>query len=230
MKLLAIETSTVACSVALSLDGEVRETHRMAPRLHADLLLPMVDGLLAEAGVALRALDAVAFGRGPGAFTGLRIAAGAAQGIAWGADLPVVPVSTLAALAQGAVREGMGRCVLAVMDARIHEVYWGAYIAGDDGIVTLQGEERVCAPADVPLPEGEDWFGAGDGWSAYGAALDARLGARVRARDAERWPRARDVAMLGAHIYLRHGGLPAVQALPVYLRDRVAEKKADRGK
>ncbi len=228
MKLLAIETSTIACSAALSLAGEVCERYELAPRRHADLLLPMIDELLAEAGIGIDALDAVAFARGPGAFTGLRIAASVAQGIAWAAALPVVPVSTLAALAQGVVSEGSAERVLAAMDARMAEVYWGAY-RGVNGIVRLQGEECVCAPARVPLPEGEGWFGGGDGWSAYGALLDERLGAHVGGRDAARYPRARDVATLAVHHYAEHGGLPAEQALPVYLRDRVAQPPAPRG-
>lgn len=232
MKLLAIETSTIACSAALSLDGEVRERYELAPRRHADLLLPMIDELLADAGVAIGALDAIAFARGPGAFTGLRIAASVAQGVAWAAALPVVPVSTLAALAQGAVADGLvddltGR-VLAVMDARMAEVYWGAYRAMD-GIVRPYGDECVCAPSAVPVPEGEGWFGVGDGWSAYGALLDERLGTRVAGRDAARYPRARDVAALAAYHYAAHGAVPPEQALPVYLRDRVASPPAPRG-
>lgn len=228
MKLLAIETSTIACSAALLADGDVRERYEIAPRRHADLLLPMLDALLAEAGIALRDLDAVAFGRGPGAFTGLRIAAAAAQGVAFAADLPVVPVSTLAALAQGAAREGAGRRILAAMDARIGEVYWGAFEAGEDGFVVALGEERVCAPGAVTVPAGGGWHGVGDGWSAYAEALMSAVGAAVRSSEAERWPRARDIAMLATHRYACGLAVPATQALPVYLRDRVASTTAER--
>src|SRR3569833_3307602 len=133
MKLLAIDTATEACSAALYLDGAVNKRYVLAPREHALLILPMIDELLRDANLSPLELDAVAFGRGPGAFTGLRIAAGVAQGIAYGADLPVVPVSSLAALAQGCYRERGVTRVLATIDARIGEVYWGAYRLGSDG-------------------------------------------------------------------------------------------------
>jgi tRNA threonylcarbamoyladenosine biosynthesis protein TsaB len=225
MKLLAIDTSTIACSAALYDGAEVYERFEIAPREHAELLLPMIDGLLAEAGWTREQLEVVAFGRGPGAFTGLRIAAGVAQGIAFGLDLPVVPVSTLAALALGAMREGKGTRILAAMDARMHEVYWGGYEQNAAGAPVLWGEERVCAAAAAPLPEGAGWFGAGDGWEAYGAILRPRLGARLAGWDATIYPRARDVAVLAAPIYRSGGGLPPEQALPVYLRDNVAQPK-----
>lgn len=228
MKLLAIETSTVACSAALLAGGEVRERYEIAPRRHADLLLPMLDALLADAGIALRDLDAVAFGRGPGAFTGLRIAAAAVQGIAFAADLPVVPVSTLAALAQGAVREGAARRILAAMDARIGEVYWSAFEAGERNLVVACGEERVCAPGEVTVPEGGDWYGVGDGWSAHAETLATVAGAGLRGSEAARWPRARDVAALAAHYHAAGLAVPATEALPVYLRDRVASTTAER--
>lgn len=226
MKLLAIETSTIACSAALLLGDDVRERYELAPQRHADLLLPMIGELLAEAGLAPAQLDGLAFGRGPGAFTGLRIAAGVAQGIACGADLPVAPVSTLAALAQGATDRS--RRVLAAMDARMNEIYWGIYEADDSGIVRLRGEERVCAPDDAPLPDGDGWLGVGDGWGAIGDALRRRLGAVLTGNDAARWPRAREVAILGREIARRGEWLPPEQALPVYLRDRVAQTRTAR--
>ncbi len=226
MKLLAIEASTIACSAALRVGGEVRERFELAPQRHAELLLPMIGALLAEAGLTPAHLDGVAFGRGPGAFTGLRIAAGVAQGIAFGADLPVAPVSTLAALAQGAMDRS--RRVLAVMDARMSEVYWAVYEAGDDGHARLLGEERVCPPVDAPLPAGDGWFGAGDGFGAIGDELRRRLGGALAGYDAARWPRAREVAQLGQAVIARGEGVAPEQALPVYLRDRVARTRADR--
>ncbi len=226
MKLLAIETSTIACSAALLIDDDLRERYEIAPRRHADLLLPMVGGLLAEAGLTPAQLDGLAFGRGPGAFTGLRIAAGVAQGIACAADIPVAPVSTLAALAQGAVEASMR--VLAVMDARMNEIYWGAYEADAGGLMQLHGDERVCAPDEAPLPGGTGWFGAGDGWGAHGESLRSRIGAALAGADAMRWPHARDVALLGRAIAVRGAMVPAEQALPVYLRDRIAQTRAAR--
>jgi tRNA threonylcarbamoyladenosine biosynthesis protein TsaB len=225
MKLLAIDTSTIACSAALFDGAEVRARFEIAPREHAELLLPMIDGLLAEAGWARGQLEAVAFGRGPGAFTGLRIAASVAQGIACGLDLPVLPVSTLAALAFGAMRDGKGARILAAMDARMQEVYWGIYERSDEGVPALWGDECVCAAAVAPLPKCAGWFGAGDGWAAYGAILRPRLGARLAGWDAGRYPHARDIALLAAPIYKSGGGLPPEQALPVYLRDNVATPK-----
>ncbi|MDR2877448.1 MAG: tRNA (adenosine(37)-N6)-threonylcarbamoyltransferase complex dimerization subunit type 1 TsaB [Chromatiales bacterium] len=228
MKLLALETSTIACSAALLIDGEIRERYEIAPRRHADLLLPMLDALLAEAGITPRDLDALAFGRGPGAFTGLRIAAAVAQGVAFAADLPVVPVSTLAALAQDGVDDGAGQRILTAMDARIGEVYWGAFEVGTNGLVVARDEERVCAPEEVSVPEGDNWYGVGDGLSAYAEALTNAAGEALRSSDAARWPRARAVARLAAHDYARELAVPAVAALPVYLRERVASTTAER--
>lgn len=233
MRLLAIETSTVACSAALliarpdaaeSTEG-IRERFEVAPQRHAELILPMVESLMAEAGVKAIDLDAVAFGRGPGAFTGLRIAAGVVQGIAFAADLPVVPVSTLAALAHGAVgAQGVER-VLAGLDARMGEVYWAEYRRDAEQGVRLHGEERVCPPGEVPLPGGEDWYGAGSAWAGYEQELRARLGAAVSRWDGDRHPRASDVAQLGSYGYRRGEAVPPEAALPVYLRDQVAKKK-----
>jgi tRNA threonylcarbamoyladenosine biosynthesis protein TsaB len=155
-RILAIETATQACSAALSIDGEVLERYALAPRQHAALMLPMIESLLLEAGLSVEQLDAVAFGRGPGSFTGVRIAAGIVQGIAYAAGLAVVPVSTLAALALGGMREANTTRVIAAMDARKSEVYLGSYINAGDNVLVLQGEERVCAPESAPLPgEGE---------------------------------------------------------------------------
>jgi tRNA threonylcarbamoyladenosine biosynthesis protein TsaB len=224
LHLLALETATDACSVALMVGNEVQERFEIAPRRHVALVLPFIESLLADAGLTLGQLDVIAFGRGPGSFTGLRIAAGMAQGIAFGADLPVVPVSTLAALAQGCVRGGGTTAVLAALDARMHEVYFGAYRAEKDGLVALQGDERVCAPASIPQPAGTDWFAAGDGWSVYREQLQARLPAPLIGMvDAAR-PHAADIAALGAAKFLNGEALPADQAAPVYLRNNVAAR------
>ena len=225
MKLLAIDTSTEACSAALSFEGEIRHRYRIAPREHAKLILPMIDELMNEAGLKAGDLDALAFGCGPGAFTGLRIAAGVIQGIAFAADLPVVPVSSLAALAQGACREQGERLVLAAIDARIQEVYWGAYECDAQGSVQLRGEELVCAPSRVPLPGGGGWYGAGTGWGGYLPVLQARLQGAVTRWDECRYPAAYDVALLGIAALQRGAAVSAELALPVYLRDEVAVKQ-----
>jgi len=148
------------------------------------------------------------------------------QGLAFGADLPVVPVSTLAALAQGVYVDTGARCVLAAIDARINEVYWGVYQADDAGLMRGGDDEVVRTPDAVPCPEGSGWVGAGSGWGAYEAALRARLGAQLDSWDAQRYPRARDVAVLAADGYRRGATVAAEQALPVYLRDDVVLRKA----
>lgn len=225
MKLLAIDTSTEACSAALLIEDEIQERYALAPREHAQLILPMIDELMSEAGLKPSALDALAFGRGPGAFTGLRIAAGVIQGIAFAADLPVVPVSSLAAIAQGAYREKGMRRVLAAIDARIHQVYWGAFERAESGYMQLRGEESVCAPAQVPIPHGDGWLGAGTGWGTYLMELQQRLPGLVSGFETERYPCARDIALLGVAGLRRGEAVSAEQALPVYLRDEVALKQ-----
>ena len=224
-RLLAIETATPACSAALSVDGEILERYALAPRQHAALMLPMVESLLLEAGLTVPQLDAIAFGRGPGSFTGVRIAASMVQGIAFAADLPVVPVSTLAALALGGMRESQLPRVLAVMDARKAEVYWGSYVKTGDDVMTLQGRECVCAPDAVPATGQDDWLGVGGGWSAYGEQLMQRLGERVVRLMPDLEPRAADVARLAVHDFHHGVRVRPEEALPVYLRNNVAAVK-----
>lgn len=225
MNLLAIETSGDACSCAVLRDGDSYERHLMAPRRHAELILPMVRELLDEARLALGDLAALAFGRGPGSFTGVRVAAGVIQGLAFGADLPVVPVSSLQALAQGALREGARRRVLAAFDARMGEVYWGAYEADGDGLMAARIEDCASKPEVVPLPSTGGWLGAGEGWAAYAAVLAERVGDRLAATEPERVARALDVAVLARAGHVRGEGVPASQALPVYVRNEVARKR-----
>lgn len=221
MKLIAIETATEACSVALYLDGEVRARQAQTPRAQTELLLPMLDELLAEAGLLLRDCDGIAYSRGPGAFTGVRIGASIAQGLALGADLPVMPVSSLQTAAQGACRVHGWDRVLVVFDARMDEVYAGAFVMVD-GVATLVGEEHLAAPAtlELTLPEGE-WFGAGNGWR-YHEILSARFG--IAHWDAAWFPQAEDVARLAAPRLLAGEGVAPELALPVYLRDDVWKK------
>ncbi len=219
MKILALDTATEACSAAVWVDGEVIERYQWAPRRHAELILPMIETVLAEAGLSPTQLDALAFGRGPGAFTGVRIAAGVAQGIAFAAELPVVRISTLAAMAQGMIREQSATQVAVAIDARRREVYWASYQASEQGGVILLGEEQVCAPTLVPLLESGTWIGAGSGWTAYGEMLSQRLG--IENYWEERYPQAGDIALLGALAYQRGDAVTVEQALPVYLRDKV---------
>ena len=219
LKILALDTSTEACSVAIWVDGAIIE--RFKHERHSEHILPMVQEVLAEAGLSLTQLDAIAFGRGPGSFTGLRIAAGVVQGLAFGANLPVVPVSSLAVLAQGV---GAPK-VLAAMDARMHQVYWGAYARDAGGLMELTGEEIVIAPQAVPLTEEEGWAGAGSGWDQYSPMLLTRLGGRVKEWRKQCYPHAGDVARLGAAGFARGEMVSPEKALPIYIRDEIAVKQ-----
>ncbi|MDA8419753.1 MAG: tRNA (adenosine(37)-N6)-threonylcarbamoyltransferase complex dimerization subunit type 1 TsaB [Pseudomonadota bacterium] len=221
MKVLALETSTPACSAALWVDGDIRERFETGSQ-HSHRILSMVGELLDSAGLHLAGLDAIAFGRGPGSFTGLRIAAAVTQGLAFAADLPVLPVSSLAALAQG---EGKGR-VLAALDARMNQVYWGAYQCEAGSRPRLVGAEIVAAPADLPAPPGADWWGAGSGWDLHAGRLAACWPGQLAGWTPGRLPHAREVAALGAAGFACGEGLPAEQALPVYVRDDVAKRSA----
>jgi tRNA threonylcarbamoyladenosine biosynthesis protein TsaB len=229
MKILAIETATEACSAALYVDGVCTQRYEIAPRRHAELVLRMCEELLTEAGLELRELDSLAFGRGPGAFTGLRIAAGVIQGMAWANELPVVPVSSLAALAYGAWREHGQAKVMAAIDARISEVYWGCYEC-TDGHATLLGIEQVCPPTKAPLPEAEGWFGVGSGWTTYATELSRHAATQCKEYVGNAFPQAQDITILAATGLARGEAVPAEQALPVYLRDNVAKKKKEQGK
>jgi len=219
MNLLAIETATEACSVALRAGNRVLARHEVAPRKHAELVLPMVDGLLKEAGLQLADVDAIAFGRGPGAFTGVRIAAGVAQGLAFGAQKPVIPISTLAALAQGATADS-GSIAVAI-DARMGEIYWGLFTVGADGLVTAVGEECVCKADSLEVPKGKDWYGIGTGWGTYGDMLRNRFGERLKGAAGDRLPHARDVLSLAVREFDAGRAVQAEDALPVYLRHPV---------
>lgn len=224
MKLLAIDTSGEACSAALMVNGDVRQRLALEPRRHGDLLLGMMEALLADAGLGLSDLDALAFGRGPGSFTGVRIGTCVAQGAALGADLPVVPVSTLAALAQGHHRaRGVDRS-LAAFDARMGELYWGCYRIGTDGLMALVGEEEVAPPGGVRIPDTECWHGVGSGWAAHGELLRERLAGRLESVTPDAICEARDITALAAAALAAGQFVAPEHALPVYLRDEVTSR------
>lgn len=228
MRLLAIDTASAQCSAALDLDGEILLRAVATPRDHAQLLLPMIESLLAEAGLGFAALDGIAFGRGPGSFTGLRVAASVAQGLALGAGLPVVPVSDLRALALLGAEEAGARGALpagpfhvaACLDARMGEVYAAAF-AFDPGQLPDDAPERVCPPADF-RPGLPCAVAVGPGFGAYPEGLAPLIrAAALVVPDAE--PCAREVARLGTADLRRGRGRDAGAALPVYLRDNVAK-------
>ncbi|HVC37743.1 MAG TPA: tRNA (adenosine(37)-N6)-threonylcarbamoyltransferase complex dimerization subunit type 1 TsaB [Gammaproteobacteria bacterium] len=226
MKILALETSTPQCSVALLTADGILERSQMAVRAHAEMILPMLESLLAEAGLSLSQLDALAFGRGPGGFTGVRVATAVVQGLAFGAQRPVVPVSDLMALACGAHRLYGPKEILACMDARMGQVYWCAYaaVAADDFTACMP--EALSAPESVRSPDSEAWFRAGSGFSVYEDVLTTHLGSALDGQDAALLPAARDVAVLARLLLARGQAVRADAALPVYLRDRVAWPKS----
>lgn len=223
--ILALDTSTEACSCALNIDGTIVEQYAFIPRQHAASLLPMVRDLLHQGGLTLKGLDAVAFGRGPGSFTGLRIAAGVTQGIAFAADLPVIPVSTLAAMALDVHRKHGATHILSCLDARIDEVYW-AQCRVADGAVELVPQEYLCKPEAMAMAASD-----GDaGWqrmtaAGSGLAYVDRFGQELRESIAARYPdilpRASSIAELAARQYAAGATIPAEQAAPLYLRDKV---------
>lgn len=219
MKLLAFETATEACSVALYVDGQVRERFEIAPRRHAELSLPWAEELLAEAGLARSQLDAIALGRGPGAFTGVRLAIAIAQGIALALDRPLIPVSTLQVLALRAPAEAIH--VLSSIDARMGEVYAARHVRVD-GQWQLRGEEVVCAPEAVELPDGTRWFGVGTGFGAAEGVLATRLADQLDGVDAQALPRASDLLALAVPMFERGEAMAPELVEPAYLRNNVA--------
>lgn len=221
MNLLAIDTATEACSVALQVGDGVHARHVEAPREHGERVLGMVDEVLAEAGLAPQQLDLIALGRGPGAFTGVRMGTGLVQGIALGLDRPVVRVSTLVTLAQGGWRCHGGVAWLPAIDARMGEVYWGPCRIVEGVAVTIDAE-CVVAPEQVPVPEEGEWSGIGTGWTTYGEVLRARLGPRCARDHGHALPQAADMLAPARRAWSRGEAVDAAAALPTYLRDRVA--------
>jgi tRNA threonylcarbamoyladenosine biosynthesis protein TsaB len=221
--ILALDTSTEYCSVALLHEGELSSDEVRAGQQHSKLLLPMVDRLLSGAGMRLRDLDGIAFGAGPGSFTGLRIACAVAQGLAFGAELPVVPVSTLLALAQAS---GDGR-VVAAMDARMNEVYLGAYVReGGDWHAVI--EPCLQAPTTMPDLPGAGWTAAGSGFAVCDGALVDACKEKLARVDVLLYPRAAEMARLAAGVLARGLGVAPEEAAPLYVRDKVAVTVAER--
>ena len=223
MRLLALDTATEGCSVALLIEDRLLTREAELARGHAERILPMIDELLGEAGMSLRGLDAIAFGRGPGSFTGVRLAASVTQGLAFGAGLGVVAVSDLRALAQRVFDED-SRVTRALVcnDARMQEVYWGCFERGGDGLAHSRSPERVGPPASVQLPPGwSQAAGVGRGFAAY-PALGTLAGVALRESWARLLPRAAEVARLAVPELAAGRLLAAEAAVPVYLRDDVA--------
>lgn len=230
MNLLALDTSSEGCSAALLFGkrgDHLTSRSEYAPRGHTRLLMPMIRELLSEAGLKPADLDALAFACGPGSFTGLRIATGVVQGLAYGLDIPVVPVSSLQAVAAEAIDcfdlQDDDKMAVA-FDARMGEVYWASYECRD-GKPEALAQERVCAPEQATLPPGAGrWFGAGSGWRLQ-AQFPAEVMGAIQQADDSLLPQASRVARLAEHSFAINGGVSAASAQPVYLRDEVAWKK-----
>jgi len=224
MYILALDASTEQCSCALLYEQEILARSELAPRRHAELILPMADSLLAEAELTPRQLDAIAFGQGPGSFTGLRIACGVAQGIALAVDVPVIPVSSLATLAQATVQELACQHVLTVLDARMEEVYWGCFAVNAEGLVVSEQEEKLTKPADVNLQDCTKniWQAVVTAWATY-PTLAEQIQTIQGNAPLLRYPQAHAMLPL-ARAKLQQGDVvTAAETTPVYLRNQVVQ-------
>lgn len=228
MKFLALDTSTEACSVALALDGQILALNEVCPQQHSKRILPMVQQLLADAGVSLHQLDGIIFGRGPGSFTGVRIGVSVAQGLAFGADLPVFGVSTLAAMAQAAAVQQNATEVIAAIDARMAEVYIAAYALDEAGLMQAITPEIAAKPAALPevltsLSFTSQVLGVGTGWQTYPQALQQLAPALIA--DSILYPSAQFMLPFASRAWQQQLFVSAEQAEPVYVRDEVTWQK-----
>tara|TARA_R100001443_G_scaffold75024_1_gene82624 strand:- start:30594 stop:31322 length:729 start_codon:yes stop_codon:yes gene_type:complete len=224
VKLLALDTSTEACSVALLHQNTIIALDEVCPQQHSKRVLPMIDSILADAGLSLHALDGIVFGRGPGSFTGVRIGVSVAQGLAFGADLPVYGISTLAAMAQAAVRLYQARQIVAAIDARMAEVYLASFSCDSDGVLRQLSAEQAVKPEQLsPLGLTGEVIAVGTGWQTYANALQQAQQARI-ANDIL-YPSAQDMLSLAQIAYVQGLFVSADQAEPVYVRDEVSWKK-----
>jgi len=228
MIILAIDTATEACSAALYVDGEISSHYQLAPREHSRLILKMIDDLLKQADISVKSLDAIAFGRGPGSFMGLRIAAGVVQGIAFAHDIPVIAISTLNAIAQRAYEQTGYKHILTAIDARMDEVYWGAYYLDAQQWRTI-GDESVISPDLIDLPGilkqmDKVWIGAGTGWHRYADRLLSGGDFTLQSTLTDCFPSAEIIAKLAVDEFNAGNTVSAAEAIPVYLRNDVAKK------
>lgn len=223
MNLLALDTSTEYLSLAI-LKGEALYTFDVnAGQSHSQIILPQLQLLLAEAGLQLHDLQGIAFGAGPGSFTGVRIAAGVVQGLALGANLPILPVCTLEALAE---TSGLER-VVACLDARMGEIYHAVYDKTAHGWC-VQVPPSVCKPEAAPAFAGQDYVGVGSGWQTYSTQLSALYSSQITATQPEALPTATAILQIAKSVFAAGKGLPAIEANPIYIRNRVALKSAER--
>lgn len=220
MKLLALDTSGVACSVALFIDDKVIYRHEIAPMQQAQKILSIIKIISQDANLSLNQLDALIFGCGPGSFTGVRIATSVVQGLGFALNLPVIPISSLAGLAQASYTDLGWKKLLVGVDARIQEVYWGAYQVNPTGLVELVGKEEVSKPEEVHPPMDNDWYGVGNAWEVY----RDQIRFQPLEIDACRLPTALGILELGKAKFMKGEWVEAKEARPTYLRDDVAKK------
>lgn len=228
--ILAFDTATDAISVALLISKNSSENiffehFEIAPQKHSELILPIIFELLAEAQITLKQLDAIAFGQGPGSFMGVRIAAGVAQGLAFGLNLPVIPISTLQTLAQTAYESFQIKEVVAGWDARMQEIYWGIYRIDQDNIMQLINEERLSPPAEIIFPD-KKWCVVGNAWQVYHQQFSKTLLNQFSNMHADLYPQAKAMAKIALKKFQNGEVLAAKDAQPVYLRESVIEKKS----
>src|SRR5436190_7720019 len=225
-KLLAIDTSTEACSAALLIQGQIFERYQCVPRAHTQLILPMMQTLLDEAGLKLRDIDALAFTRGPGSFTGIRIAASIVQASAFAADLPVVPISSLQCLAQTAYRELHTEQVFVAIDAHLQEVFSAAYrLHRETGLMQACSAEQLCLPQQCLANDLTSFVGVGSGWDQYHPLFETQFKNQLQHWFPQRYPKAYDAAIIAADAFQRGAAVTAGDALPTYLRETVALRR-----
>ncbi len=222
--ILAIETSTDACSVAIITPDETYGIFEIRPQAHAEILLDMVEEICNQAGVELADISAIAFGAGPGSFTGVRIAAGVVQGLAFGAKKPVIPISSLQALAQQGFNKTNQPHIMPVIDARMKEVYWGSYVANEQGLMMPLVTDSLEKPDKLLLDPNTPYLAVGTGSLVYHAVLQAN-NPHINIDTSVQHPRAHEVAQLAVYLFAKGAALPPEQAIPNYVRNDVAEKK-----
>ena len=223
MKILAFDTSSNYCSVALWIDGEILSRSILAEQRHSELLLPILQELLAKSELTLAQLDGIAFGAGPGSFTGLRIACGVAQGLALGSGLPVIGISTLEALAQQAGTNS----VITAIDARMGEIYHAAYVKSADEWEAVS-VPTLCLPRYAPIISGDSWVGCGSAFDKYFDVLKIHYGSSISRFEVGFVPHAREMAQLAEQDFKQGLGVDPVDATPIYIRNKIALKESER--
>lgn len=220
MNILAFDTSTNACTVALQCGEQVYQRFEVAPRRHTELLLPMIDALIKEAGIETEQLDVIGYGHGPGSFMGVRLATGIAQGIGFATNAPLVPISTLQTLAQSAHQKFGSEAVLAAWDARMSEMYIGSYGLADQGLMKPIKADMLIQPEQVDVDSGE-WLAVGNAWAEYESRIPKQVYEKIKKTDSELFPQAIAMLPIIQEYFQGNQVVEAVTALPLYLRNDV---------